>query len=257
MGGLRFTFEWTAVEAARHWRHAGVRLARFVLERQAKDLAKKLSSETQLLLAASPYLAGDALIDVLLLWVFRRACFQDGDPPRTRAAFDAAVDKGRESLYPALADVTASALNWFTEARAVRRLLDDPRTRALADLAAESQAHLHRLFDAGSMAALSADGLRQLPRHVKAEERRWQRLLARGSEAPLVLRELTEWSTRLLRLETQLGAELRWIPEIDELRFWIEEYRLSLYAQELKTLGPVSAERLATRATRVEAWLLR
>jgi ATP-dependent helicase HrpA len=54
-----------------------------------------------------------------------------------------------------------------------------------------------------------------------------------------------------------LAAELRWIPELDELRFWIEEYRVSLYAQELKTLGPVSAARLRARAAQIDAWLTR
>jgi len=56
-------------------------------------------------------------------------------------------------------------------------------------------------------------------------------------------------------LEKQLGAELRWSPKIDELRFWIEEYRVSLYAQELKTLAPISAARLEQRAADIEAWL--
>jgi ATP-dependent helicase HrpA len=209
------------------------------------------------MLAASPYLHGDAVVDVLLQGVFRRACFQDGDPPRTRMAFDAAVDRGRALLYPALAEMTASALSWFAEARAVRRLLDDPRARTHAELAQESHAHLRRLLAAEAIAALSPDGLRQLPRYVKAEERRWQRLLARGGEPPSIGRDFNEWSQRLRSLEAQVAAELRWIPQLDELRSWIEEYRVSLYAQELKTLGPVSAARLAARAAEIEAWLAR
>jgi hypothetical protein len=41
------------------------------------------------------------------------------------------------------------------------------------------------------------------------------------------------------------------------LHHWTLEYRVSLYAQELKTLGPVSAVRLEARAAEVEAWLSR
>jgi ATP-dependent helicase HrpA len=59
----------------------------------------------------------------------------------------------------------------------------------------------------------------------------------------------------LQELEKQLDAELRFIPLLDELRFWIEEYRVSLYAQELKTLGPISAARLQLRAAEIDAWL--
>ena len=256
-GVLEFGFEWTAAEARRSWREGSVQLARLLLERHAKDLAKTISSDTPLLLAASPYLHGDVLVDTLLQLTFRRACFQDADPPRTRVQFEAAVDGGRERLYPVLAEVTAGALNWFTEARAVRRSLDDPRARAFAEPAQEAQDHLRRLLNADSIAGMSADWLRQLPRHIKAEKRRWQRLFARGGEPPQVLRELSAWTARARSLELQIAAEQRWIPQLDEFRAWIEEYRVSLYAQELKTSGPVSAARLTARAAEIEAWITR
>jgi len=257
-GAIHWRYEWTEAEALHAWRAAAVRLARLVLHAPAKDLAKAIGANSALSLAASPYLHGSALVDALLQLVFRRACFRDNDPPRTRDDFERAMERGREHLYETFDEITASALHWFTEARAVRRMLDDPRARSsLAALAQESHEHLRRLLGAESIAALSAENFRQLPRLVKAEERRWQRLLARGGEPPAVMRELNEWSARMHGFETQLAAELRWIPELDELRFWIEEYRVSLYAQELKTLGPVSAARLRVRAAQIDAWLTR
>ena len=99
--------------------------------------------------------------------------------------------------------------------------------------------------------------MRQFPRYIKAETRRWQRLLARGSEPPAVLREIEAWQTRWRQLAAEVRAERRWLPELDEFLAWIEEYRVSLYAQELRTLGPVSAARLAARAADLEAWIRR
>ncbi len=123
--------------------------------------------------------------------------------------------------------------------------------------AGEIREHLLILFDAGRLSSLSENWLRQLPRHLKAEERRWQRIAARGSEPPQIVGELREWSARHLRLAAEVGAELRWIPQLDELQNWLEEYRVSLYAQELKTQGPISAARLQQRAAEIEAWLAR
>lgn len=254
---IEVRFEWSEAEAARRFRQGAVCLARLMLERQARDLAKKIAEDSPLLLAASAYLQGSALIDVLLHLVFRRACFQDADPPRRRDAFDSAVDQSRAQLYPCLAEVSAGALGWFTAARAVRRLLDDPRAGKMADSAAESHAHLWRLLGNHALQSVSIDWLRQLPRYLKAEERRWQRILARAGESPQIPRELNEWSQRCQSLEKQVNAELRWIPQLDELRGWIEEYRVSLYAQELKTLGPISAARLEQRAAEVDAWIAR
>ena len=90
---------------------------------------------------------------------------------------------------------------------------------------------------------------------MKAEERRWQRLLDRGGESPQIPRDLNHWSQRCRSLEQRVEAELRWIPQLEALRGWTEEYRVSLYAQELKTLGPISAARLEQRAAEIEAWI--
>jgi ATP-dependent helicase HrpA len=156
-----------------------------------------------------------------------------------------------------VADITATARNWFAEARAVRRLLEDPRVRSYSELAEESHAHLRRLLNEEKLIYISADWIRQLPRYLKAEERRWQRLLARGSEPPAIGRELKDWSARAQKLDAQVSAELRWLAQLDEFHAWVEEYRVSLYAQELRTLGPVSAPRLSARAAEIKAWVTR
>ncbi len=250
-------FEWTAAEAAVAHRQGAVHLARAVLARQERELAKSIGARAPLLLSAAPYLQGDALTDLLLQMTFRRACFDETDPPRTKSAFDAAVEAGRAELHPALEQVIALVTGWFAEARAVRRLLDDPRARAHAAAAQETSGHLQRLLSAAAIDALGADWLRQFLRYLKAEERRWQRILARGAESPQILRELEEWTARHRALEMGVGAELRRLPELDEMRLRIEEYRVSLYAQELKTLGPVSGPRLQQRAAQIAAWIAR
>jgi ATP-dependent helicase HrpA len=252
---LEVRYEWSAAEAGRSWRQGAVQLARIMLAAQARDLGKTIAGNAALLLGASQYLKGSALIEVLLQLAFRRACFGDGEAPRTREAFEKAVDQGRARLHPCLEEITAGASIWFTEARAARRALDDPRNTPAADAVEESNEHLRRLLSAGNLESLSADWLRQLPRYLKAEERRWQRSAARGGESPHIAQELREWSVRCRTLANEVGAEMRWIPELDDLQNWIEEYRVSLYAQELKTLGPVSAARLETRAAGIEAWI--
>jgi ATP-dependent helicase HrpA len=252
---LEVRYEWSAAEAGRSWRQGAVQLARIMLAAQARDLGKTLAGNAALLLGASPYLKSSALVEVLLQLAFRRACFEDGEAPRTREAFEKAVDRGRARLHPCLEEIAAGALGWFTEARAARRALDDPRNTSAADAVEESTEHVRRLLSAGHLESLSPDWLRQLPRYLKAEERRWQRSAARGGESPHIVRELREWSVRCRRLANEVGAEMRWIPELDDLQNWIEEYRVSLYAQELKTLGPVSAARLETRAAGIEAWI--
>jgi ATP-dependent RNA helicase HrpA len=255
--GLEVRYEWSAAEAARSWRKSAPQLARSMLDSQARDLAKIVAGNASLLLAASPYARSDELTEALLQMAFRRACFGDAAAPRSKAAFDAAVDQGRARLHPNLSEIVADALGWFAEARNVRRSLDDPGSARSADAAQESHEHLRRLLQAAALESRPAEWLRQLPRYLKAEERRWQRSAVRGGEPAPMARELRAMTQRHLSLAKRAGEELRWIPQLDELQYWIEEYRVSLYAQELKTLGPVSAARLEARAAEIEAWLTR
>ena len=255
--GLEVRYEWSAAEAGRGWRQGAVHLARIVLAAQERDLGKIIAADTSLLLAASPYADSRGLGECLLQMTFRRACFGDAEPPRTREAFESAVDRGRALLHPCLEEITAAAMGWFTEARAVRRALEDPRASLLTEAVDESNGHLRRLLNAATLESQSADWLRQMPKYLKAEQRRWQRNAARGAEPAHIIREVREWSARQQALAKQVGAEMRWIPELDELQNWIEEYRVSLYAQELKTLGPISSARLEQRAADIESWLNR
>jgi ATP-dependent helicase HrpA len=255
--GLHVQYEWSAEEAQRTWQEGAVRLARTVLERQSRDLAKSIGSSVALLLSASPYLGSDALIDALLQLTFRSACFADEGPPRTRLEFEAAVDKGRERLYPSLEQMSSMIQSWLKEASEVRQALDDSRVRPLADAAEETRRHLRRLLNSATISSAPMHWLRQVPRYLKAEQRRWQRNAVRGTESGHIARELEQWSARHEDLEKRLAAELRWTPKLTELRFWIEEYRVSLYAQELKTLAPVSAARLSARAAEIDSWLSR
>jgi ATP-dependent helicase HrpA len=254
---LEVEYEWSAEEARRTWREAAARLARAMLERQSRDIEKSLAASVPLLLSASPYMNSDELIDTVLQLGFRRACFGESDAPRTRAAYDSAVDRGREHLYAGVEEAGAMLSAWFKDAAAVRQALADPRTRLLSEAAEESRQHLHRLFSPEILKTVSIDWLRQLPRYLKAELRRWERSAVRGAESATLVPELRRWSEHLQDLERQLALEMRWTPKIDELRFWIEEYRVSLYAQELKTLGPISAPRLEQRAAEIESWLRR
>ena len=255
VGRLAVRYEWSAAEGGRSWRRGAAQLARVMLAPQTRDLRKIFAADAPLLLGASPYISSDALIELLLQWTFCRACFNDADAPRSRAAFEKALDQGRARLHSCLEEAAAAASGWFEEARAVRRSLEAARSPLHAEAAAEAVEHLQCLLSARALEAMPAQWLRQLPRYLKAEARRWQRNAGRGGEAAPIVREARAWRARHDALSTRVAAELRWIPQLDELQWWIEEYRVSLYAQELKTLGPISAVRLEQRAAEIEAWL--
>jgi ATP-dependent helicase HrpA len=56
--------------------------------------------------------------------------------------------------------------------------------------------------------------------------------------------EVARWEDEMSRAEAALAAEGRGTAAIAPFRMLLEEYRVSLFAQELRTSIPISAERL-------------
>ncbi len=254
---LHVELEWSADEAAMRWFDSATRLACLMLPNQVRDLAKRLAAASALQLHAAPYMSSAELHDAVLHLAVRKACFDDADAPRVRHLYETAVDRGRERLYEAFTDVMAEVSANLAQAAEVRRALEDPRVGTRSEGLLESREHLRSLLNASALREVAPHWRRQLPRYLKAELRRWQRNALRGAESPRILQEIRQFNDRHRRLEQQCSAQLRGTPLLQDLHFWIEELRVSLYAQDLKTLGPVSAERLELRAAEIDAWLTR
>ena len=253
---VRVTFERTEAEAAHRHRLGATRLAMRTLGRVAREAAREVEQDTPLMLGASPFVEAAAVVDGLVAGAVRRACFGDGEVPRTRADFETAIDAGRTRLAEVLADTRAAARRAFETARAVRAIVILPRVGAAADAAEETRAHLQRVLRAGLADPPRPWGDR-IAQYLLAEERRWRRDARRGAEPPSILAAIRRWTVRRDRLAAAVAYEGRWLGALEDLGWWIEEYRISLVAQEIGTIGTISAERLEARAAEIEAWLRR
>jgi len=96
--------------------------------------------------------------------------------------------------------------------------------------------------------------LEYLPRYLRAIGKRVERLPANAKRDAELAAKVKPFVTGLKGLLTQLTRPA--VPSaLIQLRWMIEEYRVSLFAQELKTVMKVSDKRLAEQleAARVEA----
>ncbi|MDZ7825645.1 MAG: DUF3418 domain-containing protein [Gammaproteobacteria bacterium] len=91
--------------------------------------------------------------------------------------------------------------------------------------------------------------LDEVPRYLEAGRRRLAGLQGNVDRDRQRILELTGWEERLVGLESVLGREdADWM----ELRWLLEEYRVSLFAQPLGTRVPVSPKRLRRRFEQLE-----
>jgi ATP-dependent helicase HrpA len=109
---------------------------------------------------------------------------------------------------------------------------------------AELNEQLDHLLYPGFLGATDWQRLQQLPRYLKGMTLRLEKLAANPERDQRNSAEVAPfWQQYLLRLEKQCKAGLC-DENLEEFRWQIEELRVSLFAQELKTPFPVSVKRL-------------
>src|SRR5690606_267374 len=106
------------------------------------------------------------------------------------------------------------------------------------------KARLAELVPADVLRATPAAALPELPRYLKALSLRAERALRDPQRDQQRMLELKPFTDALARARREgLASEPAW----QEFRWDLEELRVSVFAQELGTRGPVSAKRLARR----------
>jgi ATP-dependent helicase HrpA len=107
---------------------------------------------------------------------------------------------------------------------------------------------LGRLLAAGFLARTPWQRLQHFPRYLKAAGLRLEKLRsdpARDAQRAAEITPLELALRRELGARARLGGPGRAPAELEQFGWLLEELRVSLFAQELKTPVPVSAKRLA------------
>ncbi|MFH1570914.1 MAG: ATP-dependent RNA helicase HrpA, partial [Gemmatimonadota bacterium] len=211
------------------------RLGELVLHDAVRWLKRDLGPVDQLGLLCHG-LGGAALVreeglEHLLDYLFR--C--EAVLPLTRATFDAALQQARGRL-PDLAPRFLGLLRPVLEQH--RELLACPQPYP------GLEEDVERLVPAGFLRRVPFERLADLARHLKAaavRAARWRLGPARDQDKA---RQVAPYAAALQRLEAAPAeAGPRRAARLDELRWLVEEWRVSVFAQELGTAQPVSPKR--------------
>jgi len=245
----------TPERAAACTRRGLVRLLALRLETQLRYVRRALAADAALALLQQPVgplrdLAGDVCDRAV-----ERCCLPAGErPPRDRASFEAAAERGRAELYDEamrIADVARAAL---TERRLAVKALAELPDGTDPVLVADCRDQLAALVEGRFVAAAPDPWLDSVPRFVKALVRRVGGLRgARGAGADSQY-ELRQWRETALGVVEQAAAAQAGQPEaVVLLRWMVEEYSVSLFAQDLRTSVPVSPKRLSQQLEKARA----
>ena len=166
--------------------------------------------------------------------------FLAAPPPGDVRGSTAPLDEGRARLNLIAQEIARLAASVLEEyAHATRKLRDSKPPKDVAD---DIQAQLARLVPKRFVADTPYMQMQQLVRYLKGITLRLEKLRADPQRDAQRLSELRPLEQRFWRMHAERrGAGDR---RLEEFRWLLEELRVSLFAQELRTPQPVSVKRL-------------
>ncbi|MEH6435037.1 ATP-dependent RNA helicase HrpA [Massilia sp. DD77] len=166
------------------------------------------------------------------------ACLQD-PLPTDAASFNKRKDEGKGRLGLLINEVARLAGQVLAEFHGMPKRLQSLPQAVAADIQGQLQGLVHKRFIADNEYAQLA----HFPRYLKAINVRMEKLRTNASRDAQLMAEWQNAASQFQRtLKNQAGKNND--PRMVEFRWMLEELRVSLFAQELRTPMPVSAKRL-------------
>ncbi|MDB5798014.1 MAG: hrpA [Paucimonas sp.] len=224
-------------EAARVHRQGLMRLFALQLREQLKYLEKNVPNLQQMGMQYMGLGAQEELRDQILEAALVRACLQE-PLPRNADEFAARKEEGKSRLGLLVNEIARLAGQVLAEYHPLAKKLQGAKgqPQALADMQAQLQALMTKRF----IAEHDYTQLAHFPRYLKALGVRIEKLRADPARDSKLMAEWAQAAAPWQRaLKTRHGD-----PQMHQYRWMLEELRVSLYAQELRTPMPVSLKRL-------------
>ena len=209
-----------------------------------KQVQRGLDNAAKLALSRNPHGSVAALLEDCVTAAADALITAAGGPAwdeagfaRLRALFAARLASTTLQILDA---VRAVLVAWHR----VQAQLADLRAPVLAAGRADVTAHLDALLGPGFVTAAGASRLGDVARYLEAIERRIEKLRADPARD-------AAWTAQVHVVADEYAAELAAVPEgsepspaLREIRWMIEELRVSLYAHPMRTRYPISIKRI-------------
>ncbi len=214
------------------------RLFALQLKEQLKYLEKNVPGLQQMGMQFMALGTQEELREQIIQAGLARACLQL-PLPANQGEFNKRRDEGKARLNLLVNEIARLVGQVLAEYHTLPKKLQGIKshTAAHADMQAQLQALVHKRFVADTGHAQ----LSHFPRYLKAMQVRIDKLRADPARDA---RLMADWQQAAAPWQRALKGGSHGDPKMDEYRWLLEELRVSLYAQELRTPMPVSVKRL-------------
>jgi len=234
----------TAEAAAVSHRKGVCRLMRFELKEQMKQLEKGLPGFNQYALLLRAVMNPDQLREDMLQAIADRAFIAEDALPRTNAEFMQLKTRARTRL-PAVTEALTRQAQLIANEYQVLTAQLQKMTPVTQKIKRECEQQLQGLLYQGFFSRTPWEQLPHLPRYLKAIKMRIDKyptsIERDGRHAQALAQIEQRWQQKIEQLRK---AHLPVTSQLQDFAWQLQELRVSLFAQELRTPYPVSIKRL-------------
>ena len=236
-------------QAANSAMHQGLRrLIMLSLHQQADLLRKNMPHQQELTLYYASIGKSETLREDIISQAFERVFMQDLESyPRNEKDFQILLDKGRAKVVKAghnIAENTLDALKAYAE---LQQNISNIKAAALTPVVDDIQQQVGRLIYPNFVQYTPSKWLPHLARFLQAANIRLgkagQNLQQDATNTAAVQKLWVIYTHEIQERETNNQST----DDLQDFRWLIEELRVSLFAQNLKTSAPVSIKRLGRK----------
>jgi ATP-dependent helicase HrpA len=231
-------------EIARKNHRQGLRrLFALPMKETIKSLHKQLPGARDLSLLFMNIGSSDELMTQIIELALDRACLTE-PLPNNDASFKERLDAGKPKLALIAQEIarhTLASLQAFADLQKKMAALKALSSSAHADVTNQIQKMIHAQF----IAETPYESLVHIPRYLKAVLMRIEKLRsnpARDAQLQVEWQSIYNPWIKLIQSQKVYGGSVD--SRLDDIRWQLEELRVALFAQELKTPTPMSTKRL-------------
>lgn len=229
-----------------------VRLLMLETPQQVKYLVKNMPGLKQTELYYISLGSRQELLDSLLRLAYYQTFLAGNKLPHNRQEFSAVLERGKVHLVETANNIAQRIYDIMAAHHRICSSLETEGPRAWRFVYEDIGQQLKKLFFKGFAAQVDWVYLQQYPRYLAAIELRLDKVQDNLAPEKVWCAEFDSlWSQyeALLERTVVTGADTE---KITKIRWLIEEYRVSIYAQKLGTTEPVSLKRLTKKIAAIK-----
>jgi len=187
------------------------------------------------------------LADELVALILDLTFLENRSPIRDRQTFALRLEQERPRLGAVAQEVPSLTGRILGRYQALRKRLADTTQANWVASVMDLREHLDTLVFRGFLQQIPYRHLEDYPRYLEALEARAERLLHAAAKDRERIREMAAIHGKWRQRSAAAREAGRHDARLEEIRWMLEELRVSLFAQQLGTAYPISVKRIETR----------